>query len=456
MNARELALSALVAAHRSGGYVQDELHALMSAHGLAPADRALAMQIALGTTRHRRTLDHLLRTLLREAIETLPAAARFVLESAAYQIVFLDRVPDYAVVNEAVALMRRHGQSRRAGLANAVLRRLPRLLDRDTPPERVRDVRRRLPSPLADAGGCIILAKPLLPADPVRRLAVALSFPDALVERWAARWGRRRTARVLEALNRPPRVFARVNSLRSTPQELRDVLGEPSRDACQTPRPDVLDLTELPHGTLVRLLARGVITVEDPTAMLAVEALGVEPGQSVLDLCAAPGGKTSYIAELLRGQGAVTAVDRGRERLDLLRQTVERLRLSNVHVVDNDGPAGFGTSKQAFDRVLVDVPCTNTGVLNRRADARWRFSARRLRSLATVQQTLLEQAARATRVGGLCVYSTCSMEPEENAGRVRAFLSAAPWMVLQVERETLPSADGDGGYFARLARVGEG
>jgi 16S rRNA (cytosine967-C5)-methyltransferase len=183
-----------------------------------------------------------------------------------------------------------------------------------------------------------------------------------------------------------------------------------------------------------------------------VEALDVRPGQTVLDLCAAPGGKTSYIAELMRGQGTVYAMDLGAERLELLAQTVARLGLSNVRVLANEPGRWPRDLPAQFDRVLVDVPCSNTGVLNRRAEARWRFSAASLESLTRLQMELLSQGAQAARVGGLCVYSTCSLEPEENAGLVRRFLAANPWMVLQVERETLPSAAGDGGYFARLVR----
>jgi len=455
MNARELALSALIEAQRSSAYVQDRLHALMAAHHLPAADRALATQIAQGTTRHRRTLDHLLQTRLKHPIENMPLAARLILESAVYQIVFLDRVPDYAVVDESVSLMRRQGLERLAGLANAVLRKSPKLLDRETPPEQVRNPRRRIPSPHAEQGRPIVLREPLLPADSVQRLGVAMSFPDALVRRWVARWGMQPTERVLQILNRPPRTFARINSLRCTPQEVLESLPEALRSSSRTRRSNVLDLTGLPHARLVQLLERGMITVEDPTAVLPVEAMQLEPGQNVMDLCAAPGGKTSYIAELLAGQGTVTAVDRGRERLDLLRQTVERLGLSNVRVVDNDAWAATAAEPQAFGRVLVDVPCSNTGVLNRRTDARWRFGDLSLRSLARVQGALLEQAARATRVGGLCVYSTCSLEPEENGRRVRQFLAAAPWMVLQAERETLPSAEGDGGYYALMVRLDE-
>lgn len=449
MNARQLALQALLRARRSETHVQDEMHALMAEGDATPADRALAMEIAMGTTRHRRTVDYLLQSLLTRPIHTMSPPGRLVLETAAYQLLLLDRVPDYAVVNEAVALMRQHARKPLAGLANAVLRKFAALVDRSTPAEQVADPRRRIPSP---HGQAVVLREPLLPEDDMARLGVAMSFPDVVVRRWVALWGRAQALEVMEALNRPPHVFARVNRLRAGAEDVLAALPEAARETCRAVRHNVLDLTSLPREELLRLLDRGLITVEDPTAMAAVEALDVEPGQDVLDLCAAPGGKASYIAELLAGQGTLTAADRPGPRVELLRRTVERLGLANVRVVTNEPQHAL---PRAFDRVLVDVPCSNTGVLNRRAEARWHFSREALQSLTAVQWALLTQAAAATRVGGLCVYSTCSLEPEENSELVQRFLAEHPFMVLQVERETLPSAEGDGAYYARMVRVAE-
>ncbi|NIA21814.1 MAG: hypothetical protein GWP05_07600 [Anaerolineaceae bacterium] len=459
MNARQLALSALRQAHQDGTYVQDRLHDLMSEHELSAADRSLATEIALATVRHRRTVDLLLDSLLARPIRKTDPVTRLVLESAAYQIVFLDRVPDYAVVNEAVQLVRWAGSPRMAGLVNAVLRRLTSLIDRDAKAARAGDPRRIVPLP---HGGRVVLKQPLLRADQVGRLADAYSFPDALVKRWCGRWGAGNTERVLAALNRPPRVFARVNTLRTSPGDLLASLAEAERETVLQVTGNVLDLTGLPHAALLDLLERGLVTVEDPTAMLAVEALEVQPGETVLDLCAAPGGKTSYLAELMQGRGLIVALDREGPRLDLLRRTCERLRLNNVRLLAN-APAAFPDDLPGeFDRVLIDVPCSNTGVLNRRAEARWRLkdneneNDKSIRSLNRLQLSLLAQGARATRSDGLCVYSTCSLEPEENGRLVRRFLQDNPWMVLQSELQTLPSESGDGGYFARLKRIEDG
>ncbi|MBN2582104.1 MAG: 16S rRNA (cytosine(967)-C(5))-methyltransferase RsmB [Planctomycetes bacterium] len=450
MNARELALLALRNAHDRGAYVQDCLHELLNAHDLSPADRALATEIASGTVRHRRTLDRLLDRRLRKPIHQMAPAVRLVLESAAYQILFLDRVPDYAVVNEAVRLAREVAHGRVPGLVNAVLRRLSEMVDRDASAEDVQNVRRILPLP---HGGTIVLKEGLLPEEPDRRLADAYSFPHPLVKRWMQRWGAARTEDVLAALNHPPRTFARINTLRTSADELARRLPESVRDEVRWISNRVADVSHLPHDLLLGLLDEGLVTIEDSTAMRAVEALDLRPGMTVLDLCAAPGGKASYVAELIRGQGAVWALDRQGPRLDALRETCRRLHLENVHVAANV-PAEFPDDMPPrFDRVLVDVPCSNTGVLGRRAEARWRLKDHAMDSLRPLQAELLAQGAGMTAPGGLCVYSTCSIEPDENERLVRGFLADHGEMVLQVERETLPSADGDGGYFARMVRL---
>jgi 16S rRNA (cytosine967-C5)-methyltransferase len=450
MNARQLALQALLRAHDHDTFVQDELHALIEIGSLSAVDRHLATEIALGTTRQCRTLDFLLNRFLRTPVRTLPLPAQMILRCAAYQILFLDRVPDYAAVNEAVRLMNDRGQVRLAPVANAVLRKLPTLLDVSPGAGSVDDPRRWIPSP---HGRWLHLAEPLLPEDTVQRIGIAASFPDALVRRWIRRWGDVSAEQMLIQLNRPPRLFGRINTLKTTSQAIRDRLPDDLRKQVTEVRRNALDLTALPRETLMALLDDGLVTIEDPTAMRAVEALDVRPGHTVLDLCAAPGGKTSYIAELLKGQGHVWAVDRAGPRLERLRETVARLHLAGVHVVANASHGGSDEMPSAFDRVLVDVPCSNTGVLNRRADARWRLTEGLPESLLAMQFELLCQAASATSVGGRCVYSTCSLETDENVAVIRRLLATRGDMVLQAECETLPSDQGDGGYFAVLSRI---
>jgi 16S rRNA (cytosine967-C5)-methyltransferase len=257
----------------------------------------------------------------------------------------------------------------------------------------------------------------------------------------------------MAAMNRPGRLFARVNTLRTTPQALLASLEPGERALCRPVRENVLDVTDLPHERLLSLLNAGSATIEDSTAMLPVEAMGLEPGMSVLDLCAAPGGKASYIAERLRGQGAVWALDREGAWLEMLRQTLRRLGHDGVGVAANPAAGLPEGMPAAFDRVLVDVPCSNTGVLGRRADARWRLAGGLPKGLADVQAALLAQGLDLTRPGGLCVYSTCSLEPEENGGIVRRATGDRGDATLQVERETRPSEAGDGGYFAVIMRL---
>jgi len=194
----------------------------------------------------------------------------------------------------------------------------------------------------------------------------------------------------------------------------------------------------------------GWFYVQDPSTLLAVRELGAKPGESVLDLCAAPGGKTAFIAELMENRGRITAQDREPDRLELIRENCARLGVTCVEA--SIAPMGIiAKPSKRFDRVLVDAPCSNTGVMRRRVDLRWRIRPEEIERLSTAQLELLRQAAPRVKPGGILVYSTCSLEPEENGAVVKQFLAEHPDFTLEQERELTPFADGvDGAYVARL------
>lgn len=465
MSARLAACTALQKSATGDEFAQDALHHLFrgAARNLSPADRGLATELTLGTVRHRRTLHVLLDRHLKNPIAETPDPARLSLEVGAYQIIFLQRIPDYAVVSSAVETVRQMKAPGLTGLVNAVLRKVAAMVEKrlDVPPappaEGSADPRRTLPLP---HGGAVIFRQAVFSDDPVAQLGEVYSFPDLLVQRWLERFGRERTTELLATLNRHPRIIARVNKLRATRQIVLDQLDAASAGraaAADDLREDQLDLTDVPHEAVSRLLDAGLVTIQDSTTLLPVEAMDLErlSAGRVLDLCAAPGGKTAYIAQIVLPQADVhvLATDRRGERLDGLRETTARLGLRNVDVLAaEDLPPSPASDQERFDRVLADVPCSNTGVLHRRAEARWRFSRVDMYSLVRMQRGLLERAATLTRAGGICVYSTCSIEPQENEELVRGFLADHPEMELRGEQTTLPSAGHDGGYFARLAK----
>ncbi len=389
---------------------------------LGENDRRLATQIVQGTLRYQRRLDHVIEQLLRRPLADLPVWIRLCLRMGAYQLLFLDRVPRHAAVDESVSLASKYGHPGTAGLTNAVLRRLP---------EALREVR------FPDAE-----------TDLVAALGVLESHPDWIVSRWLARYGRERTERLLAANNEPAVVSIRVNRRRTTALDLMRALTkagvgvEPGRVS-----PECLRLA--PGAVVYEIPAfrSGLFTVQDESESLVVPLLNPRPGERVLDLCAGPGGKLGHIVEYSRGAAHVTGVELSAPRLLRAREGLARLG-ARADLVHADGRA-FGR-RAGFDRVLVDAPCSGLGVLRRRADARWRKTEAVFAEMTPLQAELLDHAAELVNTRGALVYSVCSFEPEECEEQVAAFLERhADW---QVERPGpgIPSAAVTPEGFVRL------
>jgi 16S rRNA (cytosine967-C5)-methyltransferase len=440
-SARSLALEILLQRESPGDFLEHRIDGLAGMRLLSEADRRLAREIAFGVLRNRSVLDHLIahRTDGRPQRPVL----RGILQSGLYQLLFLDRVPDHAVVNEAVLLARQRGFSAQAGFVNAVLRAVAR-----------------------DREACRRDLEALRRSDPAR----GWSHPAWLVERWANVLEPSALQRLLAWNNAAPGTFARVNRLLTTSQDLMARWRSEGVEAT----PLAIDWAE--PGTVVALdrhpaleslgsFREGGFYVQDPSTLLAVHLLDPRPGQRVLDLCAAPGGKSLAIAERLGPGGGVVAHDSHPGRLDLVRENVRRLgagelvavvdRLGDQTVGSVDGPSG--PASERFDAALVDAPCSNTGVLRRRVELRWRLRPDEIPRLAAEQLRLLEAAAARVRPGGVLVYSTCSLEPEENDHVVEAFRRRHPAWVETARRRLHPSVDAvDGAFAARLVAPSEG
>jgi len=485
-SAREAALEALRRLEEGHGFLRNELHDLFAHLALPPRDRALAHQLAAGTVRHRRTLRLVLshvRGPVRPPVlggghgreGSIQPPLRRILELGAFQLLFLDRVPAYAVVNEAVEEVRRTARTRgdkAAGFINAMLRGVGRLVAGRDPEGRPQ--RDALPHP---EGGVVRLTAAVLP-DPAESFAAflgaAYSFPDWLVARWLSAFGDR-AEEICRWSNRRPRTFARVNPMRGetwvapglapgdlapreytgggAPEDVSSALRPPVRGAegAHGPRPGSVDVSALPPEQLESLLAEGVLTVQDPSAMLAAEALAPAPGEAVLDLCASPGTKTTQIVERMGDRGRVAACDRTQEKLEPVRQAVAARGLASVTVCLSDAAAA-AAPPGGFDAALVDAPCSNTGVLARRVEVRWRLRPEDIMELPRIQGKLLARAAGLVRPGGRLVYSTCSLQQEENGEVVARFLKGKPGWRLVRSDLVLPGADRDGAFWALLAR----
>jgi 16S rRNA (cytosine967-C5)-methyltransferase len=345
-----------------------------------------------------------------------------------YQLLYMNDVEAYAAVDETVEASKSDLGKKTSAFLNAVLRNVLR--------ERAR---------LEEA----LLRQPL---------GVRLSCPDVLVERWAALPCSVGVEEICRWNNRPPHTVLHVCSSKTAADSYRRRLHDARIDAHPHPYAPHRSLV-LPRGLRVDELPgykEGCFFVQDPSAAEAVSLLAPCPGERVLDACAAPGGKAMLIAEAMRGEGRVLAVDKHKDRLGRLEENVRRMGWGNVSVVQGDAQdaaslmAAVGGRKQ--DAILLDVPCTNTGVLRRRPDARWRFSTERLREHTVVQKQMLTAASRCLKEGGRMVYSTCSIEPEESEGLVREWVATQPGAVCVEERRLYPSERGTDGAYAALIR----
>ena len=410
---------------------------------LEPRDRALVRRIVGTEVRRRGTLRAIVRRLAKGKPKPDLIAH---LHVGLVQLFFLDSVPPHAAVSETVRAASNTLGLSKGRYVNAVLRAALRARREESSGDPRRDL----------IGREISFEDPPLFHDPEEHPLLwaedALSIPANLMKRWVEHYGAERAEALARAAMDEPRLSLRAADV--SRESLENELADLDVPLTRGEHPGVLIAPSGATEPLVSSAAfqEGRFTIQGETALRAAELVGAQPGERVLDLCAAPGGKTAVLA----GSGAqVLALDRSGQRLARMRSGLERLRVpGRVHVVAMDGLTGLSEGTGPFDAALVDAPCSNTGVLAARPGARWRFGPAAQRELAALQSRLLDEAASRVRTGGRLVYSTCSLEPEENARQVKGFLERHSGWQLDEERESLPSASEsgpvDGGYAARL------
>lgn len=414
--------------------------------GLSAEDRRLAMEMAYGVVRRKATLDALLRPHLTRGRHQVEPALWTLLRMGVYQLALMTAIPAHAAVHETVETARWLGKHRWTGFVNGVLRSVARDLTDD-----------RLTEPAADAvpltgGQYRRCARPVF-ADPrhgdVEYTAAAFSFPRWLIERWRRRFAADDVRRLAFWFNTPTPLTVRVNTLRTTRDALLAAWQSQGIAAEPGALPEAICLHSPTRIDHLPGFAEGWFAVQDEAAMQAAHRLAPQPGDQVLDLCAAPGTKTTHLAERMQNRGTVIACDISPARLALVAENARRLGLDIIesHLIRedlSDVPAG------PFEAVLVDVPCSNTGVLGKRPDARWRLTPDDLHDLPPRQFQLLTTAADRTAPGGRVLYSTCSIEPEENADIIRRFVQGRSAWHLADEYDSLPGHPADGAYQALL------
>jgi 16S rRNA (cytosine967-C5)-methyltransferase len=427
MNARQLVLYALKDLE-TGSFTDIVVDRLLSKFQLSDVDRHLFTELVHGIVRRKRTLDAIIDRLANQPAHRQPPNLRHLLRLGLYQLRYLDRIPDAAAVNTTVDLAKANALGGLAGVVNGILRQYIRLQSEQ--------------SEVLD-----------LPADPISRLGILYSFPDWQIAQWIAELGVVETEQLCQAFNRVPTIDLRVNSLKiesnlgleSTQiarlQDRRDRLIEIFATAgiAAVPIPyvpqglrfvgNVGAISQLPG------YQEGWWTIQDSSAQLVTHLLDPQPGEVIIDACAAPGGKTTHIAELMGDTGKIFALDKTASRLKKVQQNLDRLQLSTVKILTGDS-CGFDELINTADRVLLDAPCSGLGTLHRRADARWQKTPEQIQELAQLQAKLLANTATWVKPGGVLVYATCTVCSIENEDVIEPFLKTHPdW---QIER---PPAD---------------
>ena len=451
-NPRQIAARILSQRLTSGEFTENLLETALATARLSPADRGLCHELVCGVVRWQAPLDRLIARKTTPGREPRPALQNL-LRLGLYQIFWLDRIPPHAAVHETVEQAKRSGYVSQAGFINAVLRGYLREFDE---------------------------VKKILADMKISQPALGWSHPEWLVEKWRKNFGAEKTRQLLEWNNTPPKTFARVNTLKFSgtgvspvssaavqkptgetpvplPRDAGDLLARwreenVEYDFCTrdwTGENMAFELKSHPPLNSLPSFRDGWFYMQDPSTLLAVHELDPQPGETILDLCAAPGGKTTFIAQRMNNEGKIVANDIAPDRLKLIKENCARLGVTCVETTQN---LEFKTQNSKFDRILIDAPCSNTGVMRRRVDLRWLIQPPEIERLRAAQLILLKQAATVLKPGGILVYSTCSLEPEENSEVVKEFLAANAGFKLETERQLLPFADGvDGAYVARLS-----
>jgi 16S rRNA (cytosine967-C5)-methyltransferase len=411
--ARRVAYAVLRRVFEEGAYADRALRKL--AEPLDARERAFATQLTYGAVQRAATLDHVASHFADRPADRLDPPVLAALRLGLFQLLYLDGVPAHAAVDASVELVKRD-QPRATGIVNAVLRRA------------------------AKEGRALVEA---LPDETPEQAAIRHSVPAWLARMWFEQFGAEDARGLLAASNLPAEHALRANTLVTTPEALAEALPVASHLGPEPPEAVVADEAFDAHGS--PLFTTGALLPQSRASQLVARAVDPQPGDRVLDLCAAPGGKTTHLAALMGDAGHITAVERNRDRADGLQRTARRMQATIVDVHHGDA-ATFATD-EPFDRVLVDPPCSGLGTLRSRPDLRWRAEPRQIAELVEEQRAILDAAAAATKPGGRLVYSTCTLCAAENEDQIEAFLTRHPDFTADGSRTTLPHRDGTDGFF---------
>lgn len=438
---RGMAVKILNRIDRTDAYLDKLLDNEIKNSDFSGVDKALLFEIVHGVMRMLNRIDWVLNGFYKGQFSKAIPNIKNALRVALYQILFLDKIPDYAAVNEAVEFIKKAQGQKAADLTNAILRNIIRSKD--------------------------VIRYPDPDEDLIAYFSVYYSHPVWLVKRWLNRYGQEFAEELMNANNNKPSLHIRVNTLVTNKDELKSLLDKVElkyKDGLYLD--DFIRMQNLSNISDWGYFAKGYFSIQDESTGLPVNLLDVKPGEKVLDLCAAPGGKTAYIAAKMQNQGTIVALDKYESRIKILQKNMNRLKVENVKFIEKD--ALDFESNELFDKVLLDAPCSGLGTLTKKPDLKWKRELMDLKKLTELQYKLLLKGASLVKVGGYIVYSTCTIEPDENADIVNKFLFENSNFVLESAKglinEKLVTEEGfvqtypnvhmlDGAFCAKLKRI---
>ena len=446
-NGRMLAWFAIQQFDATGKFLSDILSDADRQHDLPSQERGLAVDLSSGVIRRRRTLDTLIESQITRPRTNVEPELWTLLQLGTYQLAFA-KTPDHAAVDTIVELAKTVGQHRWCGFANGILRSISRLLTEDTVNQPAIDA---IPVSEGIHRKLTATALPDPTTELVEYVGRAFSLPRAIARRWAGRMSQYDLMKACFHSNEVPVTVLRVNRLKATVGQVvsafeeKDVEVTPGQNDWALRLQSGAKLTSLPG------FHEGWWSVQDESAMRASELLAPKPGERILDLCAAPGGKSAHLAELSDDKATIIACDVAEGRLDRVTENADRLQLASIEptLIERDST---NIPEGPYDAVLIDVPCSNTGVFARRPEARWRFKENDLEELVHLQTRLLLTAYDLIRPGGRIVYSTCSVEPEETTMLIESVTSEVQSLVCDSQSLQLPGSPTDGAFQALLTK----
>jgi len=394
MNPRYLAIKILQRIDETEAYADFVIHHEMAHFEFTEQNKKLINEIVHGTLRWKGSLDWLIDQFFIGKIKKSPTAIRYILEITLYQLNYLDKIPQYAAIHEGVSLAKKIGGDYWAKKVNAILRTF--LRKKDT----------------------IVYPDPK--NDPTKYITVKYSHPEWLVHRWLERYGFDETEQLCAHNNITPHISLRVNQSKYTVETVQKILNEYHIVTHNSKvLPEFLVTNRIGELLQFKPFQDGLFSIQDESAGLVSHLVDPQPNERIIDLCAAPGGKTTHLAELANNQCIIYALDKHYHRLLLIRENVKRLGLSNIHIINVDA---LNVSGIRADKVLLDTPCSGLGVLSKRSDLRWKRVPDQINELVRLQSGLLNKAAQLLKKNGILIYSTCTIEPEENEQIIQKFL----------------------------------